>query len=332
MEAGRYDEADERYDLALAAARQVGDKELEGALLQHQGILARNRNQLDRATQLYQQALRLFQEAADQGSMMRTYNLLGVAEQTAGRLAEARAWYEKSRDLAVQLKDQPCLGQAAHNIGTICQQEGDAARERGDEPAARRHFEAARRSVEESLQITQSQDNKPSEAGSLGQLARIHLRLGDLAAAERFAHESLQLYESLGLMDAWKVYQILYEIALAYGDIATAGEWAQKRDALLAELERRAGGGSGLPAQMLKALQALTVTCAQAGFDDGTLGPDAEEALAQLDQSPAPFPEFSAFLRQLAAGQLPPLPQGLPAELRQWLEELTQAIRDAPRG
>ena len=83
---------------------------------------------------------------------------------------------------------------------------------------------------------------------------------------------------------------------------------------------------------MLKALQALTVTCAQAGFGDGTLGPDAEEALAQLDQGPAPFPEFSAFLRQLAAGQLPPLPQGLPAELRQWLEELTQAIRDAPRG
>ena len=47
----------------------------------------------------------------------------------------------------------------------------------------------------------------------------------------------------------------------------------------------------------------------------------------------APFPEFAAFLRQvLAAGQLSPLPPGLPAELRQWLEQLTQAIRDAPRG
>lgn len=45
--------------------------------------------------------------------MMQTYNLLGVAEQTAGRLAEARAWYEKSRELAVQLKNQVGLGQAA---------------------------------------------------------------------------------------------------------------------------------------------------------------------------------------------------------------------------
>ena len=56
------------------------------------------------------------------------------------------------------------------------------------------------------------------------------------------------------------------------------------------------------------------------------------EALARLDQAPAPFPEFAAFLRQLAAGQLSPIPQDLPAELRQWLEELTQAIRDGPRG
>src|SRR5258708_26257509 len=105
-------------------------RSLEGSLLQHQGILADDRNQLDSATRLYQQALRRFQEAGNEGSMMRTYNLLGVAERKAGRLPEARAWYEKSRELAVQLQDQPCLGQAAHNIVIVCQQESDAARQR----------------------------------------------------------------------------------------------------------------------------------------------------------------------------------------------------------
>jgi hypothetical protein len=98
-------------------------------------------------------------------------------------------------------------------------------------------------------------------------------------------------------------------------------------DDLLAELERRAGGGGGLPAQMLKTLQALSLACAQAGFDDGGLGPAEEEALAQLGELPAPFPDFAAFLRQIAAGQVAPIPDGLPAELRQWLEELVQAIR-----
>jgi tetratricopeptide (TPR) repeat protein len=331
-DSGRYDEADARYDLALAAARQVGDKGLEGSLLQHQGKLARQRNQLDRATRLYQQALRLFQEAGDHQGVMQTYNLLGVAEQKAGRLAEARAWYEKSRELAVQLKDQPSLGQAAQNISIVSQEEGDAARERGDEPAARRHYEAARHSVEESLRIKQSYGNKPDEALALSQLAQIQLRLGDLAAAERHAHEARQIRESLGLLDALKDYHTLSEIAQARGDAAAASEWARKRDALLEERDRRAGGGGGLSAQTLKALQALTITCAQAGFGDGTLGPDEEEALAQLDGFPAPYPEFAAFLRQLAAGQLPPIPHGLPADLRQSLEELVQAIRDAPRA
>ena len=70
----------------------------------------------------------------------------------------------------------------------------------------------------------------------------------------------------------------------------------------------------------------------QAGFGDGTLGPDEEETLAALGASPAPLPDFAAFLRQIAAGQLPPIPDGLPGELRQWVEQLVNAIRDAGRG
>jgi tetratricopeptide (TPR) repeat protein len=327
MASGRYDEADARYDLALAGARQAGDKELEGSFLQHQGSLADNRNELERANRLYQQALERFREAGDHQGMMQTYNLLGVAEQKAGRLAEARAWFEKSRELAMQLEDQVGLGQAAQNIGIFWQDEGEAARERGDEAAARRHFEEARRSVEESLRVWQAHKNKPYEAASWSQLARIHLRLGDLAAAERHAHEARQICESLGLKEVVGDYHTLSEIAQARGDLATAAEWSKKRDALLAELERRAGGGGGLPAQMLKALQALTLACAQAGFGDGSLGPSVEEALAQLDGLPAPFPDFAAFLRQIATGQVAPIPDGLPGELRTLLEELVQAIR-----
>ena len=60
--------------------------------------------------------------------------------------------------------------------------------------------------------------------------------------------------------------------------------------------------------------------------------PPRKKPWPQLDNYPAPFPEFAAFLRQLAAGQLPPIPHGLPAELGQWLEDFAQAIRDAPRG
>ena len=103
-----------------------------------------------------------------------------------------------------------------------------------------------------------------------------------------------------------------------------------KRDALQQEAERRAGSRSGLPAEFLKSLQILTLTCAHAGFGDGKLGADNEEALAQLDEAPAPFCDLAAFLRQLAGGELPPVPHGLPDELAETLEKVIEAIRDAP--
>ena len=250
MAAGRHAEADARYELALDAARQAGDKPLEGLILQHQGSLAVHRRQFSRAAALYQQALQCFQKAGDQGAVMQTYNLLGVVEKNVGRLAEARAWYEKSRLLAMALKDQPGLGGAAQNIGIVCQLEGEAAREQGDEPTARRSFQAALRSVEESLQVWQTPRNKPNEANSHSQLAKIHQLLVDLTAAEHHAHAAREIRESLGLNDVWKDYNTLSQIAEAHGETAAAAEWAQKRDAKRADLERLARGGGGLPSQM----------------------------------------------------------------------------------
>jgi hypothetical protein len=76
---------------------------------------------------------------------MQTCNLLGVVEQKAGRLAEARAWYERSREIAVCRGDQPSIGTAAQNLGIVCQEEGETARKQGDEARARERFtEAAR--------------------------------------------------------------------------------------------------------------------------------------------------------------------------------------------
>lgn len=79
-------------------------------------------------------------------------------------------------------------------------------------------------------------------AGSLSQLASIHLLLGDLAAAEQHAQAARQIRESLGLKDVWKVYETLAAIAQARGDTAAAAEWARQRDAKLEEVERLARG------------------------------------------------------------------------------------------
>ncbi|HBL28219.1 MAG TPA: hypothetical protein DD490_15400, partial [Acidobacteria bacterium] len=72
------------------------------------------------------------------------------------------------------------------------------------------------------------------------------------------------------------------------------------------------------------------LACAQAGFEEAGLGPGEEEALAQIDELPAPFPALAGFLRQLAAGEVPAVPPGgLPEELGGWLEGLVVEIRKA---
>ena len=78
---------------------------------------------------------------------------------------------------------------------------------------------------------------------------------------------------------------------------------------------------------MVQALAQLTLACARVGFGGEAMGPAEEEALAKLDSFAAPFPAFSAALRQLAAGQLPPIPAGLPKELHELLDQVTAAIR-----
>lgn len=239
---GRHAEADAQYDEALQAAQRAGDRELEATVLQNQGILADHRGQLDRAARLHRRALQLFQDMHDEAGIMRTCNSLGVVEQNACRLAEARTWYERSREMAVRRGDQQFMGAVAQNLGIVCQKEGEAARKQGDEARARERFTEAARFVGESLAIRVESQDELGMAGSCSQLGKIHLLVGDLDQAEEHAHRARAIRERLVLLDAWKDHHTLADIAHARGNVDEAAVWEQKRDALRAELERRAGG------------------------------------------------------------------------------------------
>ena len=327
MRARHLDLADARYELALAAARRVGDEELEGTILQHQGGLADDRGQLDRAIRLYVRALAMFEAAGDTEGRMTSYNLLGVVEKKAGRIAEARAWYQRSRDLAQELNNQRGIAAAVGNIGHLYVLEGDLARGRGDEAEARRIYAEGREALEQSCAIWRSQKDRMSEASTLSALAKLNVRLGDLAAATRDADAALSIREPLGLIEAAKDYQTLAEIADARGDTSARAEWEQKRDALLAEARRRAGGGA-VPEGLVLVIEALAFACARAGFDGHALEPVAEENLAQMAAAEEPFPALAAALRELAAGRIPAVPAGLPKPLHDVLDEVIRAIRE----
>ncbi len=241
---GRYSEADDQYEEALQAAQHAGDRNLEGSMLQHRGILAEKMKHYDRAAKLYQCALNVFQNLQDEGSVMRTCNLLGLVEQNSGRLAEARAWYERSRELAEHRGDRKIIGIASQNLGIVYQKEGETARERGDEATARERFVKAVRFVGENLQTCIEIQHEPGEAASHGQLGQIHFLLGNLDQAEEHTHRARRTCERLGLKEVHRAYHTLAQIASARQNEAQAASWERKRDDLLDELARRAQGVS----------------------------------------------------------------------------------------
>ena len=96
----RFSEAEQRYEEALDVARRAGDGGLEGAILQHLGILASRQGQHALAVTRYKEALARFQEAEDRASEMRTADVLGSAEEDLGHHESARAWYVEAERLA----------------------------------------------------------------------------------------------------------------------------------------------------------------------------------------------------------------------------------------
>jgi tetratricopeptide (TPR) repeat protein len=205
----------------------------------------------DRAVELYKQALRRFQNANDEIGILLTCNLLGVIECKAGRRLEARAWYERCCEIAQRRGDTASLGIALQNIGIVCEQEGEAARQRGDETTAQQWFAEAERFLQESLRMEVDLQKKPGEASARSELSQVYRLTGELDTAEVYAHQAREIDEDLGLIRGLAVdYYNLAQIARARGDEAQAAQWEATRHEILKELAHRAQGGAATDADL----------------------------------------------------------------------------------
>ncbi len=326
----RYTEAEGRYREALAAARQAGDEALEGTTYQHLGELYRCLGRYDEAVEQYRLALARFQAAGDRAAEMRTCNLLGSAGQQRGGRAAARAWYERSLELARGLQDEPQQAATLHNLGVLDQNEAEDLPEGAQRAGLLRRAAAQ---IEESLALSLARRNEVYAASSYSQLGDVYRLLGELDKAETNARQALSIRERLGLPEVYKDYWNMADIAEARGDAQTVAEWQAKRDAKIEELKRlQRGEGAAVPQaevdqQLYKPVLALAQAAYRARVSGAALPPDAAEALAQVANLPAPLGEMAGFLRSVAEGQpIPPVPGGLPKELADILQAVVEAL------
>nr|VFK29785.1 MAG: Tetratricopeptide repeat-containing protein [Candidatus Kentron sp. MB]VFK74945.1 MAG: Tetratricopeptide repeat-containing protein [Candidatus Kentron sp. MB] len=242
MDTQHYPEAEQRYHEALAAARRVEDRELEGAFLHNLGILYREQGRYTDAVKHCRDVIRTFQEIGNKIREMQICDLFATAERGQGRLDEAMAWYERCRELAVELKDRRQLAVVAHNLGSFYQY---CAEQKADPAMRAAWLEKGLASVRESLKIKREMQDKPGAAMSYAQLSILYRMSGNLDAAEENARQSLAILEPLNHPHLLYVYDSLMQIAHARGDEKAAVKWQKKRDAKLAELEKlRSGPGN----------------------------------------------------------------------------------------
>lgn len=323
MDQGRLREAEATYAEAIVAVRLSTNIGLEAVILQGAGMAADRLGEPDRAAALWKESLLLSQKINDEAEVMRTCNLLGVAEFDAGRLPEARAWYERAGEIAERRGDQTILGAVLSNTVNIDLREGEAAQTNADESAALRYFESAAARARRALAIWEELADRPHAAMTHGQQARVHLHMGEPEEAARHARQALEIAESLGLtehLDAY--YQILSNAARALGDEAQAVAWAQKQETT----ERQKRAEERWPPEMVRAFGSLAEACGRAGLGLSPLPSDAEQILSQLEAGPPPFADLGTFLRRLSCGVLSDVPPDLPWEVQ---GVLAQVIADA---
>ncbi|MBK8257741.1 MAG: tetratricopeptide repeat protein [Polyangiaceae bacterium] len=347
----RFAEAEAASEEALSAANKAGDPALEGTTLQHQGALASEQGRFDLAVQRYQAALERFHAACDRPSEMRTADALGTAERARNQFEAAAAWYNRAEALATEFGAEHQLGVTAHNRGVLLQ---EMALRLPMESARASLLQQAVASIERSLGIDRKRGDALGIALSLFQLGVLHGYLAELHTAERnpnaahraldtaegHLHEALTIFEPLDSPHLAKVYANLEAIAEARRALAkSAGQerdaqahqdqaaaWRAKKEAKVAELEKLAGPRR-LPDKVLEAFAAVCQAIAFSRQLGAALSLDAAETIASLRKQPEPFGAVGHFLDAIAKAEPPPpLPNTVPAELRELLELLAQSF------
>jgi DNA-binding SARP family transcriptional activator len=181
---GRYSEALETLEGALAAARQASFSRAEATILASLGDIYRDLGDLHQALDLYQQALEVARQADEAVIEIYALNAMGEAHRLAGELD--KAWELARASLAASQTQQFSFhaGLAQLSLGVIRYEQGEAQEALG-------WLEKARQRMERS-------EAKHELARVHFQLAQAHFLLKEFQSARRHLLQFLALTDELG--------------------------------------------------------------------------------------------------------------------------------------
>jgi tetratricopeptide (TPR) repeat protein len=132
------DRAEELFEEALTYFRESGDREGEGACLSSLGVVARNRLDSERAEELLLASLKIRREIGDDAGTSTSMNNLGIIYLDVGDLDRAERLFADAMEIDRRLGDDWGIACTFANLGV-------AYLERGDVPRGRAFFQDAMR-------------------------------------------------------------------------------------------------------------------------------------------------------------------------------------------
>jgi tetratricopeptide (TPR) repeat protein len=221
QERGRYDDAQQLYEEALVAFKQLSYWRGYTNTLRQLGTLGYLQGKYDEARRLYDEALKLSEQLGDSKGYAVTLYQLGVIAFTKGQYKEAQRLHNEVLKLSEQLGDLHLRTATLRQLAFIAQQQGQ--------------YDEALRFLNESLSIKERPLDRVGHAIQQQLLGKIAREQGRYAEARRLYSKALTLLEQL---DHPYRYSTLLEMGIIAQEQGNYEEARQLYNETLAAFER----------------------------------------------------------------------------------------------
>jgi len=181
---GDYPEATARYQEALALARDTGDRSREGTWVGSLGSVANSLGDYKQARARYQEALAIAHEVGDRSSEGTWVGSLGLVAINLGDYTEARVRAQAALAIARELGDRSREAYWLATMGSVAINQG--------------HVSEARACFQEALALARDLGDRGSEGHWVGDLGTVATSRGDYPEARARYQEALAIARDLG--------------------------------------------------------------------------------------------------------------------------------------
>lgn len=261
--AGRMEEARDRYSQALAIARNLGERRLEGVVLGDLGTLCMSQGGMKEASEYYASALAMHRAEGDRLYEGIVLGNLGILCGAQGRADESRRYYEWALAIHREVGNRLFEGIVLGNLGGLSGQQG--------------RWDEARASSEGALAIYRELGARRAEGTVLGNIGNLDWKAGQIEDAFGHFERALEIHRSVGnLHGEGIVLGYLGSLHLRRGRLEVARELFQEAERLVREMrdglelgkllcaraEAEAQGGEvALAGRCLGEAESLAVAC-----------------------------------------------------------------------